>query len=374
MSGTRTGGVGENASLDLLGRDRTPFLPDRVWVERDDVWVAVDRERDPRGWQASACADIPLITQWDNGDHTESDPGVSATCSSSQPSVVKRMLDALEPRDGGRVLDVGTGTGWVAALLKDRVGARGSVVSIEVDAGLAEATRHNLAVAGVDVQVVTGDAFEEGGVDGLFDAVHVGCGMRVIPQWWIDRTRSGGMIVMPWGTDFHPYDRLLPLRVDRHSATGRLGTGLSFMKMRAQADAWRRAVGPEGWFDNTVRWEADADGADVTAAVAGCGELVLGLLLPGVVKVVTGPDADGDRTAYLYGHDSAAALGFGGGHGVSVAEFGPRALGDAFLTALRWWLDHGCPDPMGFGLTVDRRGRHVWFGSPEGPVVPPRLP
>jgi protein-L-isoaspartate O-methyltransferase len=67
------------------------------------------------------------------------------------------MLDALDARPGQSVLEIGTGTGWNAALLSRRVGERGRVVTIEVDPRLAQDARCALTNAGYDPLVITGD-------------------------------------------------------------------------------------------------------------------------------------------------------------------------------------------------------------------------
>lgn len=367
-------GAGENASSALLGRDRTPFLPDRLWVREPEAtaYTLRDRSRDAEAWQRAADSDLPLVTQWDNGEHRGDAPGSVSTCSASMPSVVDAMLADLDVRKGMRVLEIGTGTGYTAALLKDRVGPQGSVVSTEIDPGLAALARANLAAVGVEAPVISGDGAD--GLMGPFDRVHVTCGMRSVPYVWIEQTRPQGVIVMPWGTDFCPHDRLLTLTVtDDGTASGRFGTGLSFMKMRSQEAAWRRATGPEGWTDDAAVSEPDLVSEDIAEALDGYGELVLGFLLPGIVKTIVGGAEEPSRTLYLFGHESCAAIAYGSGQPVSAWQYGPRFLADDFADALTWWHHHGRPDARGFGLrvspTADGVDQVVWFAH-DRPVAP----
>ena len=76
----------------------------------------------------------------------------------SQPLVVARMCELLDVRPGDRVLDVGTGSGWHAALLA-RLGGR--VLSVERDATLSAAAGRALEAAGIEnVELIVGDGFE----------------------------------------------------------------------------------------------------------------------------------------------------------------------------------------------------------------------
>ena len=72
------------------------------------------------------------------------------------PSLMARMLEALDVRDGHRVLEIGTGTGYNAALLCHRLGAC-NVVSIDIDPTLIVATRKRLAGLGHHPTLVVGD-------------------------------------------------------------------------------------------------------------------------------------------------------------------------------------------------------------------------
>jgi len=115
----------------------------------------------------------------------------------SQPYMVARIAEALALRPGERVLDVGTGSGYQAAVLAE-LGA--NVVTIERIPELAESARASLAAAGYDrVDVRVGD-----GTLGLpelapFDAVAVGAAAPAFPETLYEQLRPRGRLVVPVG-------------------------------------------------------------------------------------------------------------------------------------------------------------------------------
>ena len=129
------GGVLKAEWMDAYAHvPREAFLPDAMWPfdMATGRTVHVSRTEDAEVWRGYANADVPIVTQWDDGVHKGRDPGHMPSSSASMPSVVLRMLDALTVDDYCRVLEIGTGTGWNAALLAHKVGEE-NVVSVEVD-------------------------------------------------------------------------------------------------------------------------------------------------------------------------------------------------------------------------------------------------
>ncbi|GAA4947063.1 methyltransferase domain-containing protein [Yinghuangia aomiensis] len=364
----QVGGVGENISLALLGRDRAPFIPA---VFHDDVLV--DRAVDAERWRAAVNADAVIVTQWNDGVEDAAGERV-ATCSCSMPTTVRKMVDALDVREGHRVLEVGTGTGYTAALLRDRVGPTGHVVSVEVDEGLARIARENLAAVGVDVQAVSGDGLDGYAEGGPYDRVFVTCGIRTVPAAWLSQAVTGARIVMPWGTQFMPsHDVLVALvKAADGSASGRFAEGLSYMKARSQRTAW--PTFPEGWIAAARSGESDVPASTVDIGSVGFMPLVVGFALPDVMTTVL--ENDGSTTRYLYRNgsdgESCAAVTYADGSPTATYTYGPDDLAGKFIAAAEWFRDHGRPEPEGFGLTVTPDGQRVWFGTPYGPTSPKR--
>ena len=140
---------------------RHAFIPDTVWVKNPRHWptlLPLHRDDDPARWLALAYGDDAVITQVDDG-HPEG-PGLAGamqTSSASAPDIVAVMLAALDVHPGHQVLEIGTGTGYNAALLAQRLGAE-HITSIEVDPDVAVQARTALSETGYgEICVVTGD-------------------------------------------------------------------------------------------------------------------------------------------------------------------------------------------------------------------------
>jgi protein-L-isoaspartate(D-aspartate) O-methyltransferase len=115
----------------------------------------------------------------------------------SQPYMVARIVEALATRAGDRVLDVGTGSGYQAAVLAE-LGAK--VVTIERIPELAERARESLAAAGYDgVEVVVGDGTLGVPERAPFDAIAVAAAAPGLPETLYDQLRPRGKLVVPVG-------------------------------------------------------------------------------------------------------------------------------------------------------------------------------
>jgi protein-L-isoaspartate(D-aspartate) O-methyltransferase len=114
----------------------------------------------------------------------------------SQPTVVARMCELLELAGGEHVLDVGTGSGYHAAVLA-QLAAR--VISIERHAALSRAAGAALAEAGVgNVELVVGDGSRGYSDRAPYDAINVAAGSRHgVPGALVEQLADGGRLVLP---------------------------------------------------------------------------------------------------------------------------------------------------------------------------------
>jgi protein-L-isoaspartate(D-aspartate) O-methyltransferase len=129
----------------------------------------------------------------------------------SQPAVVALMTELIEPRPGKRVLEVGTGSGYQAAVLAQ---AGCSVWTIEIFRALADQARSRLARLGYsNVTVRHGDGYAGWPEEAPFDAIVVTAAAESIPPPLLKQLGPGGRLVMPVGDEF-PHQELLLVQKD----------------------------------------------------------------------------------------------------------------------------------------------------------------
>jgi protein-L-isoaspartate(D-aspartate) O-methyltransferase len=115
----------------------------------------------------------------------------------SQPYIVAYMTEAIDPQPGQRVLEVGTGSGYQAAVLAELVG---EVYSVELLPALADEAKARLARLGYNnVKVKSGDGYLGWPEAAPFDAVVVTCGAKHVPEPLFEQLKPGGKMVIPVG-------------------------------------------------------------------------------------------------------------------------------------------------------------------------------
>jgi protein-L-isoaspartate(D-aspartate) O-methyltransferase len=118
----------------------------------------------------------------------------------SQPYVVAFMTEQLRPKQSDRVLEIGSGSGYQAAILGELVADVYTIEIVEPLAKSAEATLQRLGYSNVHIKV--GDGYKGWPEEAPFDAIIVTCAPEKVPQPLVDQLKDGGRMVIPVGERF----------------------------------------------------------------------------------------------------------------------------------------------------------------------------
>ena len=121
----------------------------------------------------------------------------------SQPLVVAFMMELLEPKEGEKILDVGSGSGWTTALLSEIVGKTGRVIAVEVVPELKEfgeknVSKYNFVEKGIAEFVYT-DGSKGYEKEAPYDKILASASAEKLPKVWKEQLKINGRIVAPIG-------------------------------------------------------------------------------------------------------------------------------------------------------------------------------
>ncbi|MEI7034364.1 methyltransferase [Streptomyces pratensis] len=329
---------------------RSRFVPAEVWRQLPDRCEPVAGTDE---WLALVNSDEPVVTQLDDG--AEGGPGI-ATSSNSMPSMVARMLGLLDVEDGMRALEIGTGTGYVAALLCERLGDD-LVHSVELDPVIARQATDALSRAGYRPHLRVGDGEQPWPGLGPVDRLISTCALRCVPYALLRQVRPGGIVVAPLAREFWS-GALVQLCVqDDGTAVGPFCGGATYMPMRSHRVPDLHKVPGKG--------RARAAGLDPARLLDLGFALYAGARLPGVRLIHQGTPAG--VQVWVTRENGAAATA---ATGEEVWQYGPGLLWEEIEQA--WWEYEsvGRPDAEHFGLTVTDRGQQVWLRDPHEVIRP----
>ncbi|MGB1286283.1 MAG: methyltransferase domain-containing protein [Aggregatilineales bacterium] len=126
------------------------------------------------------------------------DAGGLVISSASQPTMMAIMLQQLQLKPGENVLEIGTATGYNAAIMQHIVGEQGHVTSIELDKDLADQARKNLQSAGYEgVRVVQADGVRGYAQRAAYDVIIATVGIHDVPPAWLSQLKQGARLVVP---------------------------------------------------------------------------------------------------------------------------------------------------------------------------------
>ncbi|MGH3813643.1 MAG: methyltransferase domain-containing protein [Pseudonocardiaceae bacterium] len=296
------------------------------------------------------------------------------TSSSTLPSLVLTMLEALEVTDGCRVLEIGTGSGYDAALLCERLGSE-QVTSVDVDPELVDLAQERLAANGYTPTLAAVDGAGSYSPGAPYDRIIATCSVPAIPPVWLDQAAASGMILADvrgkiGGT-------VAQLTVDSEGrATGRfLPSWAGFMPLRHTVDF----TPPE------LVWEADGEPVDSVTEVDPM--LLQSDRHVGCVVQWHLPDAswgqlaeNGAASIHLSAPDGsrASVRSTRTDGGFRVSQVGPRRLWDRVEEAYEFWQRAGRPNFDRFGITATATEQYVWYNNPHSehrwPLPAPPVP
>lgn len=321
---------------------RHVFVP-RFVQQAPTGWREVDTSTD-EGW-AAVYSNRGLFTALD-----DKQLGIS---SSSMPSLMMRMLEALEIQPDHRVLEIGTGTGYNAALLSTYLGD-GNVYSVDID--FVDTAAQRLASISLQPTLATRDGREGFPEAAPFDRIIATCAVASIPAAWVQQLTPDGAILADLKTGRCAGNLVLLHRTSPNSVEGTFVSGWAdFMQMRTgttvptteAADHSRphhsttRITG-RPWA-HTVPWFLAS-----FRLPAGIG---FGMRIRDGQTWWTITSPDGSR---------AEVCDTGSGKEREVLQSGPHRLWDDIEIAFSEWEKAGQPAWDRFGLTVEPSAQVVW--------------
>jgi protein-L-isoaspartate(D-aspartate) O-methyltransferase len=156
------------------------------------------------------------------------------TSSTSQPALIARMLQLIDLSPGMQVLEIGTGTGYNAALLAELSGEPSHVFTIEYQQSVAEKAMQHLQDEGYGaIHVTQGDGFKGVAEGAPFDRLVATVGCSDISPHWLKQLSPDGMMLIPLNHGFSdPLTRLTPDPKDPTRAVGEIVERSAFMRIQ----------------------------------------------------------------------------------------------------------------------------------------------
>ncbi len=278
----------------------------------------------------------------------------------SQPSYVLFLLHLLGLQPGQAVLEIGSGSGWLAAIMAHLVGREGRVTGIELIPGLAAQSRTDLGALGLGVDIVTGDGARGHPASAPYDRAMVTAAAWEVPAALLDQVREGGQVLVP---------------VELRSGDG---CDVTLLRKRGAALVAERSI--PGWFvplrgagqDRRGRAPVPEPGTEPVArralplGIAGNGgrapaaalfRAFLGRTEPGFVMAASAGSDDWNpgKPVPPFGiadADGSVALWQAG----ELVSYGAGRAAGRLAQAYARWAALGLPDVGAFALEVHRAG------------------
>jgi methyltransferase of FxLD system len=250
-----------------------------------------------------------------------------AISSSSAPSMMAIMLEQLDLRPGLRVLEIGAGTGYNAALLAELVGDPAAIITIDIELDVVEQARRNLANAGYGaITVLCADGVEGAPRLAPFDRIELTVAADDIAPAWMEQLAPGGRLVLP--LELHRQQRgQVSLALVKHdgyleSAAAAYAFFIPLRGDQAMTVARAAPLSVVTTRDESQRWDLNVYGAPLSDSASLCRDVLHLLSGPRETRDLHLDAAARDLLGYLelrYGEEEAiyawsgnAAWGFEG--------------------------------------------------------------
>ncbi|MYC34555.1 MAG: methyltransferase domain-containing protein [Chloroflexi bacterium] len=208
--------VRQGAIRNSAVRDTFATVPRHLFVPQADL--------------ATAYGDQPVFIRWD---------AETPISSSTQPTMMAIMIEQLCLEPGNRVLEIGAGSGYNAAIMAHIVGDTGNVVTVDIDQDIVDEAAANLSQTGFhNVTCVCGDGFEGVPTKQPYDRIIVTVGAYDVSPHWVNQLKDGGILVVPlW---FRGANLSVALRKQGSEITGLSASPCTFIPIRG---IWQRTEG-----------------------------------------------------------------------------------------------------------------------------------
>jgi len=291
-------------------------------------------------------ADQPLIIYGEDADF-EAIAGRAPVSTISQPSFVLRMLDLLELAPGHRVFELGTGSGWNAALIGHVVGPTGHVVSVEIIPELIESARASVAAAGLtQVEIFEGDGGDGSERHGPYDRAAFTAGAYDLPRAFYHQVKPGGLLLFVLKNKGGA-DTLILFEKHGDHFRSRSSLACGFVPMTGkfhvdsmEATALARLLADSGIdpepVDSTPFWWSGADDETFLWKTAGLRSF-LAISEPSYEAIRLEPKTT------TFGLLDRASSSLVVAHHDRLASYGSSEARRQLIAALKHWVDRGMP-------------------------------
>lgn len=276
--------------------------------------------------------------------------------SSSQPSIMALQLESLDLRPGQRVLEIGTGTGYNAALMSRMVRPDGQVVSVDINEELVNKAQLRLQQPDyANAVAISGDGWGGELAYAPYDRILATCSVRTIPCSWLQQTRLGGVIIA--NVLFKLASVFVRLeRVDTNAFQGRFlpveGVYMEMRQPHATTKSSRRRGTNWSKYDALPHYDipvSDGNGTILFNNPAYC--LMLQAISTGVSKHYRWIDADTPMAYYLMNDTEPDAAVHFQDTCLTVYGDAPRLIA-TIRESIAFYQEQGCPDVTQYELRI----------------------